>query len=63
VLGPGAEQRVSLSAAVLAQAREVFVLLRGAAKLDVLEHALGSDLPVARLIAARQGRVHVYASE
>jgi 6-phosphogluconolactonase len=63
VLGPGAEPRVSLSAAVLAQARETYLLLRGAAKLDVLEHALGGDLPVARLIAARHGRVHVYASE
>ena len=63
VLGPGAEPRVSLSAAVLAQARETYLLLRGAAKLDVLERALGGDLPVARLIAARQGRVHVYASE
>jgi 6-phosphogluconolactonase len=62
-LGPGAEPRVSLSAAVLAQARETYLLLRDAAKLDVLERALGGDLPVARLIAARQGRVHVYASE
>lgn len=63
VLGPGAEPRVSLSAAVLAQARDVYLLLRGAAKLDVLERALGGDLPVARLVAARHGRVHVYASE
>ena len=63
VLGPGAEPRVSLSAAVLAQARETYLLLRGTAKLDVLERALGGNLPVARLIAARQGRVHVYASE
>jgi 6-phosphogluconolactonase len=63
VLGPGAEPRVSLSAAVLAQARETYLLLRGAAKVDVLERALGGDLPVARLVAARHGRVHVYASE
>lgn len=63
VLGPGAEPRVSLSAAVLAQARDVCLLLRGAGKLDVLERALGGDLPVARLVAARHGRVHVYASE
>lgn len=63
VLGPGAEPRVSLSAAQLAQAREVYLLLRGAARLDVLERALDSDLPVARLVAARHGRVHVYASE
>lgn len=63
VLGPGAEPRVSLSAAVLAHAREACLLLRGTAKLDVLERALGGDLPVARLVAARHGRVHVYASE
>jgi 6-phosphogluconolactonase len=63
VLGPGGEPRVSLSAAVLAQAREVYLLLRGAAKLAVLERALDGDLPVARLLAARHGPVHVYASE
>lgn len=63
VLGPGAEPRVSLSAAVLTQARETYLLLRGGARLDVLERALGGDLPVARLIAARHGHVHVYASE
>lgn len=63
VRGPGGEPRVSLSAAVLAQAREVYLLLRGAAKLAVLQRALGGGLPVARLVAARNGRVHVYASE
>jgi 6-phosphogluconolactonase len=63
VLGPGAEPRVSLSAAVLEHARETHLLLRGVAKLEVLERALGGDLPVARLVAARHGRVHVYASE
>jgi len=63
VRGPGEEPRVSLSAAVLARARETYLLLRGAAKLDVLERALGGDLPVARLVAARHGHVHVYASE
>lgn len=63
VCGPGDEPRVSLSAAVLAQAREVYLLLRGAAKLEVLQRALGGDLPVARLVAARDGRVHVFASE
>ena len=63
VRGPGDEPRVSLSAAVLAQAREVYLLLRGAAKLEVLRRALGGELPVARLVAARNGRVHVFASE
>lgn len=63
VRGPGDEPRVSLSAAVLGQAREVYVLLRGAAKLEVLQHALGGGLPVARLVAARNGRVHVFVSE
>jgi 6-phosphogluconolactonase/glucosamine-6-phosphate isomerase/deaminase len=54
---------VSLSAAVLEQAREVYLLLRGTAKLRVLQRALGGELPVARLIAARNGRVHVFAGE
>lgn len=63
VRGPHGEPRVSLSAAVLAQARETYLLLRGAAKLAVLERALGGDLPVARLVKARDGHVHVYASE
>lgn len=63
VLGPGAEPRVSLSAAVLAQARECCLLLRGATKLEAFERAIGGDLPVARLVAARRGHVHVYASK
>lgn len=63
VHGPGGEPRVSLSAAVLAQAREVYLLLRGAAKLEVLQRALGGNLPVARLVEARDGRVNVFASE
>jgi 6-phosphogluconolactonase len=63
VRGPGDEPRVSLSAAVLEQACEVYVLLRGAAKLSVLQRALGGELPIARLFAARDGRVHVFASE
>lgn len=63
VRGPGDEARVSLSAAVLEQARHVYVLLRGAAKRGVLQRALGSELPIARLVAARDGRLHVFASE
>jgi 6-phosphogluconolactonase len=63
VRGPDDEPRVSLSAAMLARAREVYVLLRGAAKLEVLQRALGGGLPVARLLDARNGRVQVFASE
>jgi 6-phosphogluconolactonase len=63
VRGPGDEPRVSLSAAALEQAREVYVLLRGAAKLEVLQRSLGGELPVARVLDARNGRVQVFASE
>jgi 6-phosphogluconolactonase len=63
VRGPGDEPRVSLSATVLARAREVYLLLRGAAKLEVLQRARGGGLPVARLLDARDGRVQVFASE
>jgi 6-phosphogluconolactonase len=63
VHGPDGERRVSLSAAVLAQARATYLLLRGAARLAVLERALGGDLPVARLARARHGHVQVYTSE
>ena len=63
VRGPGDEPRVSLSAAVLAQARELYVLLRGAARLEVLRRALGGELPVARLVEARRGRAQVFVSE
>jgi 6-phosphogluconolactonase len=62
VTGPADEPRVSLSANSLVQAREVYLLLRGDAKLDVFSGALGGTLPVARLVAARRGRVHVFAS-
>lgn len=62
VSGPGDEPRISLSAAALSEARNVYLLLRGEAKLEVLRRARGSDLPVARLLADRGGRVHVFAS-
>lgn len=62
VTGPADEPRVSLSASSIVQAREVYLLLRGDAKLDVFSGALGGALPVARVVAARQGRVHVFAS-
>jgi 6-phosphogluconolactonase len=61
VRGPGDEPRVSLSAAVFAQARNTYLLLRGAARLEVMRGALGGELPVARVVAARRGRVHVFA--
>jgi len=63
VRGPGDEPPVSMTAAVSAPAREVYQQLRGAAKLEVLQRALGGELPVARLLDARNGRVQVFASE
>jgi len=63
VRGPGDEPRVSLSAAALAGARSVYLLLRGSARLGVLRRALGGELPVARLVAARRGHVTVFASD
>jgi len=62
VAGPGDEPRISLSAEALAAARNVYLLLRGATKEKVLTEALASDLPVARLFAARNGAVTVYSS-
>ena len=62
VHGPGDEPRVSLSAAALANARNAYLLLRGTARLEVLRGALGGELPVARLVAARGGRVNVFGS-
>lgn len=63
VRGPGDEPRVSLSAPALARARSVYLLLRGSARLEVLHRALGGESPVARLVAARDGRVTVFASD
>ena len=63
VTGPGAEPRVSLSARSLVRARNAYLLLRGAAKLATLSKALGSSLPVARVLDARRGKVHVFVGE
>lgn len=62
VRGPGDEPRISLTAAALAQARAAYLLIRGQDKEAVLNAALGGDLPVARLLAARQGSLIVYSS-
>jgi 6-phosphogluconolactonase len=62
VSGPGKESRVSLTASAIAQARSVYVLIRGGDKRAVLRAASGSDLPIARVLAARQGELVVYAS-
>lgn len=62
VRGPGNEPRISLTASAIAQARAVYVLIRGGDKQAVLRAASGSDLPIARVLAARQGGLFVYAS-
>lgn len=62
VTGPGNEPRISLTAGAITQARLVYVLIRGGDKRAVLRAASGSDLPIARVLAARQGEVVVYAS-
>jgi 6-phosphogluconolactonase len=62
VRGPGDEPRISLTASAIARARSVYLLIRGSDKRAVLRAASGSDLPIARVIAARQGKLDVYAS-
>ena len=62
VRGPGDESRVSLTANAITQARSVYLLIRGDDKRAVLRAASGSDLPIARVLAARQGELVVYAS-
>lgn len=61
--GPGGEARVSLTGHALATARAVYVLIRGRAKEASLRAALGSDLPVARLLEARGGDLVFYSSD
>lgn len=60
VLGPGGEPRVSLSAAALIEARQVYLLVNGPKKLAVLQRLQHSDLPVARVLAARPTSTPVY---
>jgi 6-phosphogluconolactonase len=62
VTGPGDEPRISLTAGAITQARSVYLLIRGGDKRAVLRAASGSDLPIARVLAARQGDIVVYAS-
>lgn len=63
VVGPGQEARVSLSYNALVSARELYLLLRGPAKLDAFNAALGGDLPVARVLVGRAGPAHVFIGE
>jgi 6-phosphogluconolactonase len=63
VSGPGDEPRVSLTARALAEAREAYLLLRGEAKLEVFRAAPAGGLPVARVLAARDGRLQVFVSD
>jgi len=62
VTGPGGEPRLSLTPAALTQARKLYLLLRGAAKEAVLSSAAAASLPVARVLAARNGAYTVYSS-
>jgi 6-phosphogluconolactonase len=62
VRGPGNEPRISLTARAIAEARSVYLLIRGDDKRAVLRAAPGSELPIARVLAARQGELAVYAS-
>jgi len=59
---PTGEQRLSLSAAAIVAARHVYVLLKGKAKQARLAAATG-DLPVARILAMREGPSIVFASD
>jgi 6-phosphogluconolactonase len=62
VRGPDGEPRLSLTATALAEARSVYLLLRGIDKEAALTAALATRLPVARVLAARNGAVTVYSS-
>lgn len=63
VKGPGDEPRISLTASALREARAVYLLLNGSHKLAVLDAALGSQLPVGRVLATRLDRVTAFVSE
>jgi len=61
VLGPGDEPRISLRAAALIEARQLYLLVNGPQKLAVLANLAGSGLPVARILAARPSPTLVFA--
>lgn len=58
--GPGEEPRVSLRAKALAEARQVYLLVNGPKKLALLQQLQDSQLPVARVLAARPTSTPVY---
>jgi 6-phosphogluconolactonase len=62
VRGPSGEPRVSLSAAAIIKARNVYLLLKGETKQARLA-AADSRLPVARILAKRKDPTVVFASE
>ena len=62
VNGPNGERRLSLSATAIVEARHVYLLLKGPAKQARLA-AAASRLPVARILAMRDGPTVVFASE
>ncbi|MFT4198950.1 MAG: 6-phosphogluconolactonase, partial [Pseudoxanthomonas sp.] len=58
---PGAgEPRITLTLAVLAQARELFLHIEGQAKAQVLEQAAARHLPIAAALAAATRPVQVW---
>jgi 6-phosphogluconolactonase len=62
VKGPTGEPRVSLSAAAIVEAGHVYLLLKGEAKQARLAAAT-DRLPVARILAMREGPTTVFASD
>jgi 6-phosphogluconolactonase len=62
VTGPTGEPRLSLSASAIVEARHAYLLLKGAAKQARLAAATGR-LPVARILAMREGPTIVFASD
>jgi len=62
VTGPDGLPRMSLTLTALREARSVYLLFHGDAKLAVLERAAREGLPVARVLASRRDRVVAFTS-
>jgi 6-phosphogluconolactonase len=62
VTGPDGMPRISLTLTALREARSVYLLFHGDAKLAVFERAAREGLPVARLLAARHDRIVAFTS-
>lgn len=62
VTGPDGMSRISLTLTALREARSVYLLFHGDAKLATLGRAAREGLPVARLLAARRDRVVAFTS-